>query len=50
MQNDSHRPWLSLYRGVRTELAPSAETGLDMFRATLARNPTRRWSITSTAR
>ena len=39
MQSDSHRPWLSLYRGVRTELAPSAETGLDMFRATLARNP-----------
>ena len=39
MHNDSHRPWLSLYRGVRTELAPSAETGLDMFRATLERNP-----------
>jgi long-chain acyl-CoA synthetase len=39
MQTESHRPWLSLYRGVRTELAPRSETALDMFRATLARNP-----------
>ena len=38
MQNDSHRPWLSLYRGVRPELAPSTDTALEMFRATLARN------------
>jgi long-chain acyl-CoA synthetase len=39
MQNKAQRPWLSLYRGVRGELKPACETALDMFRATLARNP-----------
>jgi long-chain acyl-CoA synthetase len=38
MNKQLQRPWLSLYRGVRPELAPSSETALAMFRATLARN------------
>jgi long-chain acyl-CoA synthetase len=38
MQTEAQRPWLSLYRGVRSELAPPSETALDMFRKTLARD------------
>jgi long-chain acyl-CoA synthetase len=38
MQNQTQRPWLGLYRGVRPEIKPPCETALDMFRTTLARN------------
>ncbi|HEY6508544.1 MAG TPA: AMP-binding protein, partial [Vicinamibacterales bacterium] len=33
----SRRPWLALYQGVPPSITPAARTGLDMFRATLAR-------------
>ncbi len=38
MENQAQRPWIGLYRGVRPELKPACETGLDMFRTTLERN------------
>jgi long-chain acyl-CoA synthetase len=38
MQKQLQRPWLDLYRGVLPELAPSSDTALAMFRATLARD------------
>jgi long-chain acyl-CoA synthetase len=38
MENQAQRPWIGLYRGVRPELKPACETGLDMFRVTLERN------------
>ena len=33
----SRRPWLALYQGVPPSIKPAARSGLDMFRATLAR-------------
>jgi long-chain acyl-CoA synthetase len=39
MENETRRPWLDLYKGVKPELTPACDTALDMFRATLARNP-----------
>jgi long-chain acyl-CoA synthetase len=39
MENQTRHPWIGLYRGVEPELKPACETALDMFRATLARNP-----------
>ena len=38
MQTQPQRPWLSLYRGVLPELAPSSDSALAMFRARLARD------------
>src|SRR5262245_12063085 len=38
MHKQLQRPWLTLYRDVRPELAPTSETALEMFRATLARS------------
>ena len=40
MLDSPQRPWLSLYRGVVPELAPSSDTALAMFRATLRRDVT----------
>jgi long-chain acyl-CoA synthetase len=37
MTDLSRRPWLDLYRDVPASIAPGAETGLDMFRATARR-------------
>jgi long-chain acyl-CoA synthetase len=37
MSDLSRRPWLELYRNVPPTIAPAAETGLDMFRATARR-------------
>jgi long-chain acyl-CoA synthetase len=39
LTTQSKRPWLGLYRGERSDLVPSSDTALAMFRATLARNP-----------
>jgi long-chain acyl-CoA synthetase len=39
MENQTRRPWIGLYQGVAPELKPGCETALEMFRATLARNP-----------
>ena len=33
-----HRPWHSLYRAVPPTIEPASRTGLDMFRATVARH------------
>jgi long-chain acyl-CoA synthetase len=36
---DPQRPWLRLYRGVPSTFEPTSDTALEMFRATVARDP-----------
>src|SRR5438874_234488 len=39
MTQPLRRPWRDLYRGVPPTLAPASETGLEMFRRTIAARP-----------